>query len=536
MTCMRIHLTLIFVVSLFFGGIHGALASAPEQASSSTADHSGFEELKQDFLSGPEVTKACLGCHNQAGKQLHATTHWTWQFSNKKTGQLLGKKNVVNNAFMSVSSNEPFCTRCHIGYDWKDEKFDFAAEEQVDCLACHDTTGTYALKRMHLRRAKCSSCHVEYDKSRAREFVRKPDYSVLALKVGKTSRNTCGACHFRSDGGDGVKHGDLDTSLLEASRELDVHMNKGGLDFTCSTCHETEEHQIPGSRYVPENKDVRGMDVIGGSRATCESCHGLQPHPEGSNAKLNDHVDRVACQTCHIPAFARGGLPTKTYWDWSTAGRMNDAGKQTFEKDALGRIIYSSKWGDAQWGENVVPDYVWFNGDIQHLTLNDKIDPTTPVQLNTLAGTADDPGARIWPVKTLRGKQPIDAENQTLVAAHLFGKDKNAFWKTFDWTKSVGAGMKAAGHAFSGKVGFAETEMRIPINHMVAPAEDAVQCASCHSKNGRLAKVSGVYLPGRDANSLLDFFGIALILATAFGVCGHGVVRVVMRLRAGRKS
>ncbi len=43
----------------------------------STADHSKFEELQQDFKSGPEVTQACLSCHTEAAKQLHKTTHWT---------------------------------------------------------------------------------------------------------------------------------------------------------------------------------------------------------------------------------------------------------------------------------------------------------------------------------------------------------------------------------------------------------------------------------------------------------------------------
>jgi hypothetical protein len=31
--------------------------------SNSTADHTKFEDLKADFSSGPEVTKACLKCH-----------------------------------------------------------------------------------------------------------------------------------------------------------------------------------------------------------------------------------------------------------------------------------------------------------------------------------------------------------------------------------------------------------------------------------------------------------------------------------------
>ena len=522
----------------------GLLASLPSGASGepveavpsalrsqSTADHSTFEVLAERFASGRDLTKACLSCHNLAAKQVHTSTHWNWEFANEETGQLLGKRNLLNSTLISVSSNGPYCARCHIGNEWTEETFDFSAEEQVDCLACHDTTGTYASKKMHQLRVKCSACHVEFDKSKSREVVRKPNLSELAKRVGKPNLASCGSCHFYSDGGDGIKHGDLDTSLLSASRHLDVHMAKDGLDYSCTTCHKAEGHEMRGARYAPEAKDTVGVDVVGGSRATCESCHGLAPHPDSANVKLNDHVDRIACQTCHIPALARGGRPTKTYWDWSTAGRLNDAGKEIVEKDGEGRIIYSSQRGGSQWGENLVPDYVWFNGKIEYLTMDDKINPASVVQLNTLAGSSDDPESRIWPVKTLRGKQPIDAINETLAAVRLFGKKDDAFWKAYDWTASVGAGMKAAGREFSGKVGFVETEMRNPVNHTIAPAEDSLTCVSCHSRNGRMAGVPGIFMPGTGSGAIVDIFGLLLIGGSVLVVLGHGTLRVLMKVR-----
>ena len=55
----------------------------------------------------------------------------------------MGKKNVINNFCIGVSSNESRCTSCHIGYGWKDENFDFANSLNIDCIICHDRTGTY---------------------------------------------------------------------------------------------------------------------------------------------------------------------------------------------------------------------------------------------------------------------------------------------------------------------------------------------------------------------------------------------------------
>jgi hypothetical protein len=62
---------------------------------------------------------------------------------NPDTQQRLGKKNVINNFCTAIPSNYEFCTACHVGYGWKDQNFDFASQENVDCLVCHDTTGTY---------------------------------------------------------------------------------------------------------------------------------------------------------------------------------------------------------------------------------------------------------------------------------------------------------------------------------------------------------------------------------------------------------
>jgi octaheme c-type cytochrome (tetrathionate reductase family) len=514
-------------------------AVPPVPSSTSTADHSSFEVLQKRFKSGLELTRACLSCHNLAAKQVHGSNHWNWEVPNDRTGQLVGKRNVVNSTLFTISSNGPYCARCHVSNEWKEEGFDLTAEEQVDCLACHDTTGTYASNKMHQLRVKCSACHVEWDKSKAREVVRKPNYSELAKQVGKPTLQSCGGCHFYSDGGDGIKQGDLDTSLATAPRHLDVHMAdmaEEGLGYSCVTCHTAPQHRMRGSQYQPESRDEQGLDVVDGSRATCESCHGLAPHPESANVKLNDHVDRIACQTCHIPALARGGRPTKTYWDWSTAGRLDDEGKPIVEKDDQGRIVYSSQRGGAQWAENLAPEYVWFNGQIEFATLDEKIDPDGIVQLNTLGGAVDDPKARIWPVKTLRGKQPIDAEQATLVGASLFGKKNDGFWKNFDWSESVATAMQAAGREFSGKVGFVETEMRIPVNHMVAPAEDALSCESCHSSNGLLKDVEGLYMPGIGSLPILDELFLTMALLALIGVLLHAAVRVMADRRMSRRT
>jgi len=513
-------LAIISVASLaaltLFLTIHppAARAAGPEQARvNSTADHRKFESLDKKFSSGPEVTRACLECHTEAAKQIHKTQHWTWEFNNPVTGQLLGKKNVINNFCIGTASNISACASCHVGYGWKDETFDFASEENVDCLVCHDTTGTY-----------------HKDPKR-----RQPNLRKVAQNVGETSRATCGACHFKGGGGAAVKHGDLDPSLIEPDIFVDVHMDADGLNFTCATCHRSDEHSVAGSRYSPTASDTGRVDVPGrtdGSRASCRSCHDDKPHE--TNAKLNDHTAKIACQTCHIPQYSRGYYASKEWWDWSTAGQVKPDNTPISTTDANGHEIYNSKKGDFRWEDNVVPDYVWFNGTVDYTLLGDRIDPDAVVPINAFRGGPDDPNSRIWPVKVMRGKQPYDTVNMTLAVPHTVGED--GFWKTFDWGSALAKGMASAGQPFSGEFAFVETEMLWPINHMVAPKEEALDCASCHATNGRLANIAGLYAPGASSNRLLDMAGLGLVLLTLAGVAGHGIARAVFKIRRGRPS
>ncbi|MDP6785514.1 MAG: tetrathionate reductase family octaheme c-type cytochrome [Rhodospirillales bacterium] len=491
------------------------ILSAPSPAlagtGGSTADHGKFEALDRKFASGPEVTRACLACHTEAAKQIHATQHWTWDFVSPKTGQRLGKKNVINNFCIAAAPNIAECSSCHVGYGWKDETFDFSSQENVDCLVCHDTTGTYSKKALRTPGG------------------RKPNLKKMAQGVGPTSRRSCGACHFSGGGGKAVKHGDIDPSLDHPDVFVDVHMDADGLNFTCATCHGAENHAVAGSRYAAAGSDSHGIDVPGrddGNRATCQSCHGARPMKD---EKLNQHTDKIACQTCHIPEFSRGDYATKTWWDWSTAGRLTAEGQPFTEEDEAGHEVYNSKKGDFRWRRDAIPEYVWFNGTAHYTLPGQSFDPAKVLSVNAFEGRPDDHESRIWPVKVMRGKQPYDAESKTLAAVQTTGKD--GYWKTFDWDTAIARGMAAMGEKFSGRYDFVETEMTWPIAHMVAPADEALGCASCHARDGRLAAVEGVYIPGRDSNRFLDMAGYALIVLTLAGVVLHGALRVVFALR-----
>lgn len=521
---------------------HSPMTAAP----SVTADHSKFEALKGPFETGEDVTKACLSCHTEAGKQMMQSIHWTWETINPATDQTLGKKNVLNAFCGNLESNEPRCTSCHAGYGWDGKaEFDFTNEAAIDCLVCHDTTKTYVkwpTKAGHplyepLTQAKRMTPYAD-------ELVKvledgkfmhlPPDLADVAQNVGRPDRQSCGNCHFYGGGGDNVKHGDLSSALVNPTPHVDVHMSPDGANLVCVDCHVGNAHDWPGSRYHGTLEDTteqkpgfRNTDVL-----ACNSCHTDRPHNSltVTGLKLNDHTDKVACQTCHIPEYAKGGVGTKTWWDWSTAGKLKD-GKPYAEHDEHHRHTYLSTKGDFRWGDDVVPDYAFWNGVVEYTLLGEKIDPTQIVGVNKIGGGPDDPDSKIYPFKKMRGKQAYDTVHNHMLMSNVFGPETDtAFWTNFDWPKALAAGMEGSEVPFSGEFDFAETEMWWPTTHMVSPASEALDCDSCHAKDGRLANLAGFYLPGRDGFGFVDWVALAALALTLMGIGLHAGIRIVMGL------
>ena len=412
------------------------------------------DRIEGPISSGPEATEQCLNCHEDAATDFMKTSHWNWSLEQEMNGKIYqrGKRNALNNYCTSVASNEDSCARCHAGYGMTDaNSFDFSDKTKIDCLVCHDTTGTYA--------KATSGGGIPKEKV---------DLLQVARNVGTPMRENCGSCHFFGGGGDAVKHGDLDGSMFYPEKSTDIHMAADGNDFVCQTCHVTEKHAIPGNSM--------GVSPVGMSDLDCTQCHDA-PHAE---SRLNDHIASVACQTCHIPTYSKERA-TKIWWDWSKAGDQN----REEETDEFGMHIYVVKKGEMKYGMNLVPEYAWYtDGKNEAYIRGETFDPSKPLVMAAPTATKADKGAKIFPFKVMRGKQIYDSKHNILIAAHLVGDD--GYWKTFDWNRAAEIGMQAAGLPYSGEYGFAETVMYWRLNHQVSASEDALTCLDCHGDNGRL--------------------------------------------------
>ncbi len=396
---------------------------------------------------GQEVTQACLECHPDASEQVMGTVHFTWesdpiQLPGRDEPVTVGKKNQINNFCIGIQGNWQKCVTCHAGYGWEDETFfDTATETNVDCLVCHAGAGTYA----------------KGDYGLPLEGV---DLVEAAKSVGVPTRENCGGCHFDGGGGNGVKHGDLDESLIWPSASIDVHM--GEHDFQCIDCHQTEDHNIQG-RSISVSLDDE-------NQVYCSNCHGENLHED---ERLNAHTETVACQTCHIPAFALED-PTKMVWNWSEAGQ--DLGDDPH--------VYLKIKGSFVYEQNVQPQYFWYNGVADRYILGDPIAEEGPTYINYPQGDITDPNAKIMPFKVHEADQIYDTVYNILLQPKTVGE--GGYWTEFDWDLAARLGSEITGLPYSGSYGFTDTIMFWPTTHMVQSSDQALQCTDCHSENGRL--------------------------------------------------
>jgi octaheme c-type cytochrome (tetrathionate reductase family) len=475
-------------------------------------DHSKFAQLKRNFNSPEEVTRECLSCHNERDKEIMRSNHWNWEREEFIEGRgvvYIGKKNVLNNYCLGSSGNEAACGKCHAGLGMTQENFSFTDPSNIDCLVCHDNTDTY-MKASDKGGAPAANLNLSY----------------MAGNVGKPTRANCGYCHFFGGGGNNVKHGDLEEALFNPDKALDVHMAVEGVNLQCTDCHRTENHVIAGKMY--------SLSSTNSNRVLCEDCHGEFPHKESI---LNEHTVKVACQTCHIPYYAKSAA-TKMGWDWSTAGDLRDGEPYTI-KDSNDDVVYLSTKGTFSWGTNLKPDYIWFNGTADHYILGDTVRESDSVlTLNPLKGSYNERGAKIVPVKIHTAMQPFDPVTRMLIQPKLAGsyRGDSSYWNDFDWVKASEAGMKNSKLPFSGKVAFIETKMYWPVNHMVSGKEFSLGCTDCHSRsNSRISSLTDFYLPGRDYSAALDIGGFVLIFLTLFAVVTHAAFRVVILFKKRRR-
>jgi octaheme c-type cytochrome (tetrathionate reductase family) len=429
-----------------------------------------------------EGTKTCLMCHEKEGPEMLNSAHFKWEGKVDRIvgleGKVHGKNDLLNNFCVAVPTNEERCSQCHAGYGYKDKYYDFTDPLNIDCLVCHDQSGTYAK-----------------DPKNGGMPAATVDLQLVAGSVrqgSKPTRKACMSCHAKAGGGDNVKHGDLATTIVNTTREYDVHMGTDGADLSCVACH--------GPNHDPETGEIShgiaGMplhSVNEGVMKQCTDCHGARdPIHAGSSVEplfAEGWHDNLACQVCHIPAIARN-ISTKVEWYWSDAGQDISPIPTDPDSNPPNRPTYDKKKGTFVWANNVRPTLRFSNGYWNRKVINvsDSYD-SVPIDLGSPVGDYTDSKAMIYPFKLMVGDQPVDLGNKTVMVPHLFKtrNGPNPYWGIYDWNLSLIDGAAYTGQEYSGTFGFEETTMLLTVNHEVAPKEKAYgmdsECGDCHASS-----------------------------------------------------
>ena len=301
--------------------------------------------------------------------------------------------------------------------------------------------------------------------------VAQPDDGMVQ-NVHRPTRANCLACHAKAGGGDGVKRGDLSmATITNADRDFDVHMNSAGSNLDCQSCHVFDKHKVIG-----KGSDLRPTDDLErGSEVSCLTCHTDKNSREGHDTeKVNDHVARVACQTCHIPVYAK--VATETYRDW----RVHHDGSPA-DASALPGHPYTEKMA------NLTPSYKFWNrksdnallGDDASRTYNGATD-TWPT--STPSGDVSD--GKLYPFKYKTAMQPKTRVDNKLIALNTYEYLKGSG----NATEAINQGLSAMGYDKPETVAYdwVLTDTHGLLNHGINPASDALQCADCHGSVDRM--------------------------------------------------
>jgi len=293
------------------------------------------------------------------------------------------------------------------------------------------------------RNVDCLMCHAaNYSRVVVKEgdaFKLGPAPGVDILKAARSVQRPtsamCLRCHAAVGGGPNHKHG------VTPTKESDIHMAKG---LHCVDCHTTRKHKTAGGA------DLKAQELPD-VKVTCSNCHKGALHKGEKADYLNMHTDRIACQTCHIPAAARDPkFPTISERDW-TKPVLNE---KTGLYGPTNKMV-----------SNLAPTYLWWNRVMKL--------PPEPV------GSLKDPKSKIFPWKVTNYRVIADVET-----GHAIYIKAGVYAITGDPGAAAKKGAEDAKQKYSGKwKGEVET-MHLSMNHQVAPKAEALKCNACHSPTG----------------------------------------------------
>jgi len=463
MTTFKHGFTIVFSVAafLFFASCTGGGGGGSNSTNNNDDDELNPDETHAN-LTWDGSAGVCLSCHKTEALQMHGSTHYQWQgravyMTNGPASQ--GKiGDAVNSYCINILGNWETCGSCHVGLGAQplttDDPDDLELAN-IDCLICH---------QKEYKRIKSNG-----------KFI--PDSAAMTITLDQAvqtvhlpERSNCIQCHAKAGGGDAVKRGDLAlASAVTQDVDYDVHMATSGADLNCQECHIVSDHKIAG-----KGSDIRPTDLD--LEVTCTQCHENKMTLSGHDDKtIGRHVSRVACQTCHIPFYAKDA--DDTFQSEATETH------RTWRETHSASVPFHPR---AEKANNRVPKYRFWNRYSNNYLLGDPaiLDTDTnayPTSRPEGSVTDIDPDNKLYPFKYKTAEQPIINDTDQLIAL-----DTKVFFATADADAATQAGLMNMGFDANEPYTWIKTDTYQLLNHQVSSKDQALKCSDCHTGTSRI--------------------------------------------------
>ena len=448
-------------------------------ASADKGEGEGEGEGKKAHASIKEYTgpETCINCHESEAKDIHGSVHYQQSGLTPNVTNIdgtAGKGDGAFNTYCGSTKTSPYftCAGCHVGNGIPPEP-EMTSEQlnNIDCMMCHQDeylrTAAPPYQDETVIGADGKPTIIQIPVAETFRFM--PDEKNMSISllqaartVDVTTRASCLRCHAGASGSDGGKRGDITFANIDPPLSSDVHMSSHGADLTCSNCHSAENHLFKG-----RGLDIRPNDVK--ELFTCSECHTDKPHEDNSKNTLNRHTGRVACQTCHIPKFAKDSS-TEVGRDWTHTH---------FSTVACGG---RGGWLPEEIREsNVIPTYRWFDGtsEVYNLGQIPSENADGEKAFGIPNGTVDTANSKIYPMK----------EHRSIAGQHdatglMIPHSTYTFFTQNSFDLAVREGMKQEG--MIGSYSLVDVHTYQTINHGVEGKDSSLKCSECHGKNSRM--------------------------------------------------
>jgi len=420
---------------------------------------------------GPET---CLQCHQAEAHEVHGSVMYQWKGDTPDmvNGEAPQGKDAgaVNSYCINILGNWNACGNCHVGLGAKPQ--DEATPEQlanIDCMLCHQQA---------YRRTKVDGTFVPDTENMTITM------DEAAQTVHRPVRSTCLQCHAKAGGGDAVKRGDLSLAHGDtADFAFDVHMATTGADLECQNCHTFTNHRVAG-----KGSDLRPTDsaVV----LDCASCHADMAGGEHEGSTLDRHMDRVACQTCHIPTYAKDAADSAA----TEATEVHRTWLDTHSESAPFHPVMEKH-------NDLMPEYRFWNRLSDNYLLGDVavVDSHTGrYPTSRPLGDVADPDAKLYAFKYKTAQQPISNSTNRLIAL-----DTSVFFATGDAAAATEQGLVNMGLPAEEAYSWVETDTYQMLNHEVSPSGQALDCSDCHGSNARMDLQGDLGYALKDTTSVL---------------------------------